>query len=422
MGIHEFGKRTISGRPVVAHPVPAIVTEAVWKKAQATLKSDYLFGKMDARNKYLLRGLIKCARCNLTYIGIAANHPNGKREFYYRCNRMQSRTIFAGPPCNSKSVRGEELEQQVWSDVQSFLRNPKPVLEQLRARLELDAKGSEGTGKQIKRLEGLLAHKATERSRVVGLLRRGRLSEKALDEQMDEIGKEESALEAQLDELRGKVTCADSIGTTLKSAETLLAKLRKRLGEPVSWELKRHLIEILVAGIRVETLETCGVKQARAIVSYRFSQKDQSMPVVLPQSFHQVGTRIPTELKTIGDHIRRRRLSLKLHHAHLAERIGVDKGSINNWEGNHSTPEVRYMPAIIQFLGYNPLPAKTLAERLVRHRTSLGLTRREAARMDQGTLTRRESAEREPTGAFLARVTRFLSVKLDAGSGLRRAG
>jgi hypothetical protein len=33
------------------------------------------------------------------------------------------------------------------------------------------------------------------------------------------------------------------------------------------------------------------------------------------------------------------------------------------------------MPAIIQFLGYNPLPeAKTVAEPLVRHRTALGLS------------------------------------------------
>src|SRR4051794_14405847 len=42
-------------------------------------------------------------------------------------------------------------------------------------------------------------------------------------------------------------------------------------------------------------------------------------------------------------------------------------------EGNHATPQLRYMPAIIDFLGYNPLPsARIRAERLVRHRTSLG--------------------------------------------------
>ena len=34
MGIHEFGKRAVSSRPVISRPVPAIVTEETWKKAQ----------------------------------------------------------------------------------------------------------------------------------------------------------------------------------------------------------------------------------------------------------------------------------------------------------------------------------------------------------------------------------------------------
>src|SRR5450759_334269 len=63
LGIHEFGKRSASGRPVISRPVPAIVTEANWKKAQKTLQDNFLFGKRSARNQYLLRGLIKCALC-----------------------------------------------------------------------------------------------------------------------------------------------------------------------------------------------------------------------------------------------------------------------------------------------------------------------------------------------------------------------
>ena len=71
--------------------------------------------------------------------------------------------------------------------------------------------------------------------------------------QMDEIGKEETALEAQIEELRGKLAGADSISATVSSAQTLLAQLRKRLDEPISWEVKRRLVEVLVAGVRVDT-------------------------------------------------------------------------------------------------------------------------------------------------------------------------
>ena len=79
--------------------------------------------------------------------------------------------------------------------------------------------------KQVTRLEGLLAQKETERSRVVGLYRRGRLTDAELDTQMDEIGKEESALETQIAELRSKMAGADSIGATISSAQALLEKL-----------------------------------------------------------------------------------------------------------------------------------------------------------------------------------------------------
>ena len=45
-----------------------------------------------------------------------------------------------------------------------------------------------------------------------------------------------------------------------------------------------------------------------------------------------------------------------------------------------SRPQTRYLPAIIRFLGYNPLPkAITLAEQLVPQRTSLGLSQKESA-------------------------------------------
>jgi transcriptional regulator with XRE-family HTH domain len=214
--------------------------------------------------------------------------------------------------------------------------------------------------------------------------------------------------------LRGKMAGADSIGANLNSAQALLEKLRKRLDEPVSWEMKRRLIEVLVAGVRVETVEECGVKQSKITVTYRFSQPDQPMPVVLPQSYSSGSVvRIPTEPKTIGDHIRRKRLGLKMLQREVAEGIGVNKATVENWEANASQPDFRWMPAVIRFLGYNPLPeAKTMAEQLVRHRTTLGLSQQDSAKrlgVDPGTLAKWERGEREPAISFQTRIERFLN-------------
>ena len=252
----------------------------------------------------------------------------------------------------------------------------------------------------------------------MNLYRRGRLSDAELDTQMDEIGKEETGLEAQIAELRGQIAAAESIGTTILSAEALLSQLRNRLDEPISWDSKRRLIEILVAGIRVDTVEEHGVKQAKISVTYRFSQPDQPLPLVLPKSYAAGSeVRIPVELRTLGDHIRKRRLELRLLQREAAERLGVNKTSIANWESNRGQPEVRYMPAIIDFLGYDPLPpAESWGAHLVGRRTTLGLTQKEAAThigVDQGTLARWERGEREPAGAYLPLARAFIEMRTD---------
>ncbi len=62
----------------------------------------------------------------------------------------------------------------------------------------------------------------------------------------------------------------------------------------------------------------------------------------------------PDELKTIGDHIRRKRIELKLFQKELAKFIGVDECTVTNWEKNHSKPRLPFLPKIIRFLGYIP--------------------------------------------------------------------
>jgi len=50
----------------------------------------------------------------------------------------------------------------------------------------------------------------------------------------------------------------------LKKISQIAVRLEaKRLDKPASWELKRRLVEILLAGIRVETVQVHAVKRAR---------------------------------------------------------------------------------------------------------------------------------------------------------------
>jgi transcriptional regulator with XRE-family HTH domain len=121
--------------------------------------------------------------------------------------------------------------------------------------------------------------------------------------------------------------------------------------------------------------------------------------------------------ETVGDHVRMRRLSLKLLQKDVAQKLGVDTTTIHNWETSATQPGFAHLPAIVEFLGYNPLPpAKNWAERLVRGRTVLGLSQNAFARkldVDPSTLARWERGEREPNGVVATRAERVLSAAND---------
>jgi transcriptional regulator with XRE-family HTH domain len=123
----------------------------------------------------------------------------------------------------------------------------------------------------------------------------------------------------------------------------------------------------------------------------------------------------PKQINSLGDHIRARRLDLKLLQKQVANQIGVHELTITGWESNTTVPEVRYMPAIIEFLAYDPLPAaSSLPERLATARMALGLSQRKMAGklgVDPSTLMAWEAGRHQPTDKSLDVIARVLRTR-----------
>jgi transcriptional regulator with XRE-family HTH domain len=109
----------------------------------------------------------------------------------------------------------------------------------------------------------------------------------------------------------------------------------------------------------------------------------------------------PKVISSLADYLRKKRLDLGLLQKEVAARIGVDPDSICNWERQRNIPEIRFMPKIIDFLGYCPLvPAGSFIEQMIRCRTALGLSQRafsKVLRVDPTTLGGWESGRQRPT-------------------------
>jgi len=124
------------------------------------------------------------------------------------------------------------------------------------------------------------------------------------------------------------------------------------------------------------------------------------------------GIQDPRELKTIGDHLRKKRLELKLLQKEVAQMLGVDEVTVYNWEKNRASPRLQHTPKVVEFLGYLPFEEpETLGERIVYYRRLGGVTQKELAKkigVDPATLARWERGEREPQGAYRERLVSFL--------------
>lgn len=122
----------------------------------------------------------------------------------------------------------------------------------------------------------------------------------------------------------------------------------------------------------------------------------------------------PKELFSISDHIRKRRLDLKLSQLAVARIIGVTEDTITFWENDRAEPRISIIPALLRFLGYNPYPidASTFGGKIKEFRYFNGLSKKRLASMlnvDASTITTWEENEFIPSASNYEKVMLFLS-------------
>jgi DNA-binding XRE family transcriptional regulator len=71
-----------------------------------------------------------------------------------------------------------------------------------------------------------------------------------------------------------------------------------------------------------------------------------------PYATREIG--YPHFPKTVGEHIRKHRLDLKLLQKDVARTIGCTALTLVNWEKGHTQPSVKHKAGVIKFLGFKP--------------------------------------------------------------------
>ena len=221
-------------------PVPALIDPALFEAARGQLDENRSRKRdREPGQRWLLQGLTVCRHCGYAYYGKKAprsriyDPANALR--YYRCTGADGYRFNGKAVCHNRPVRGDQLEQVVWSQVRSLLEQPDRVADEYRRRIRLAHDGAampdeivrlnqqimtmrRGIGRLIDSYAEGLIDKAEFEPRIAGL--KHRLSQ--LDERhraaLDAIDVERdlSLVISRLEDFSAKVAnrldCLDGVG------------------------------------------------------------------------------------------------------------------------------------------------------------------------------------------------------------------
>jgi site-specific DNA recombinase len=138
----------------IAIPVPALVEPELWTAVQEQwAEKRRRHGPRPRPGRYLLTGLVVCGTCGYTYYGKQQVRPPTARGeprsyAYYRCLSSERRPRGGPRLCHNRSVRADRLDEAVWRDVSSLLREPQRIAQEYEHRLARAPQDDELTAKQ----------------------------------------------------------------------------------------------------------------------------------------------------------------------------------------------------------------------------------------------------------------------------------
>jgi site-specific DNA recombinase len=184
----------------VTVPVPAIITEELWQRAQAQNQNRT---RLMQRGVGLLSGLCVCGLC-----GLRIYYMGDPKYRYLRCNGRYPHLRDARPhlrelpPCKWTDVKAGGIERGIWSRVHLWLRDKDELIEERRRQAEQYATATE-PNERVQLLEQQLAARKEEHRRIFFLAAKG-LAPEGIEKDLERLQAQVKTLEAELHAIAAK--------------------------------------------------------------------------------------------------------------------------------------------------------------------------------------------------------------------------
>lgn len=249
------GGRRIKRDPSEAVTIacPSIVSREVFDAVQERLAFNRRWCANGGKRFYLLKSLLRCGECGLTYVGhtVVGRRYRGKhRDYsyadvrYYECGRNNNRDY---EKCGNKRLNADRLERIVWSEIESFILSPSRVVDQLVARYNRQAvQTQKHATRDLRRVQDAQHKNKQARERLTLAVAKGVVSDDDARTAFEELRREAEALAAAEAELQNQARSHAEHGRRITNARELLEALREKLEAGLSPEKKAELVRRLI--------------------------------------------------------------------------------------------------------------------------------------------------------------------------------
>jgi site-specific DNA recombinase len=279
------GRRAYSGTHVIhastgeiERDVPTVIPGELQDAAIARLSDNKRYSGGRPVRKYLLRGLIRCAKCDWNYSGLSRKRE-GRYQLKYTCPHASSRRF------NPHVLRGGcpwldavWLEDLVWQDIRGFVENPGEVLERVKEQMEERHSQAGELEERLASLTKRLASAQGEKDKYVKLYAAGHLDEEELETHLMDLRNRISNLKMLIESAEAGLAREEQDAAAAKSTATWLTSLHGNLvaleeDTDEAWYGRRELVEQLVERITVSRTED---GRAKVHIAYRFAPPVQA--------------------------------------------------------------------------------------------------------------------------------------------------
>ncbi len=233
----------------IAIPVPPLVPEPTFARAQELLTQNQQFAPRRTIEPTLLQGLLVCRHCGYALYR-TSTRTSKQMLYYYRCLGSDRYRHLKGPVCTNRPVRQDALDALVWTEVLRLLDDPALIEAELTRR-RLAARSADPLRSRTADLQREQARVAKSSERLLSAYQDGLATLEQLRQRMPELQKQLRALAAELHALE-----AAAVDDTryLQLAETLAgfrAKLRER-AETLDVRERQQILRLIVKEVLVD--------------------------------------------------------------------------------------------------------------------------------------------------------------------------